>query len=860
MSTFSPSLRIELITTGTQAGTWGNTTNTNLGGLIESAIAGYTSVSVLATDQALTALNGAPDESRHMTLALTATTGAAFNVYAPPAEKTYVIYNASAYAATIFNSTVLGNTTAAGLGVSIPAGKTVTVWSDGTNFSFQNDHLSSLTLATPLAAASGGTGLTALGAGVATFLGTPSSANLRAAVTDETGTGALVFATSPTLVTPALGTPSSGTLTNATGLPVSTGISGLGTGVATALAVNVGSAGSPVVNGGVLGTPSSGTLTNATGLPVSTGISGLGTGVATFLATPSSANLAAAVTGETGSGALVFATSPTLVTPALGTPASGVMTNVTGLPVSTGISGLGTGVATALAVNVGSAGAPVVNGGVLGTPSSGTLTNATGLPVATGISGLGTGVATFLATPSSDNLRTAVSDETGTGSLVFATSPTLVTPALGTPSSAVLTNATGLPNAGLVNSAITINGNSVSLGGSTTVTATAANALTIGTGLTGSSYNGSTAVTVAIDSTVATLSGTQTLTNKTLTSPTLTSPTLTTPALGTPASGVMTNVTGLPVSTGISGFGTGVATALAVNVGSAGAPVVNGGVLGTPSSGTLTNATGLPIVAGTTGTLSVARGGTGVTTSTGTGSVVLSNSPTLVTPALGTPASGVMTNATGLPIDGGTTGTLPAARGGTGVTSSTGSGNVVLSVSPTFTGTPAAPTASVSTNTTQLATTAFVQAALQTLYPVGSIYINAGVTTNPATLLGFGTWTAFGAGRVMVGLNGSDALFDALEETGGSKDTTLVSHTHTATSTVSDPGHVHDLTFNSNLQTVGTASIALGDDLITSPLNGFIASAVTGITVATTVASAGSSATNANLQPYITVAMWKRTA
>jgi hypothetical protein len=96
------------------------------------------------------------------------------------------------------------------------------------------------------------------------------------------------------------------------------------------LAVNVGTAGAPVVNGGVLGTPSSGTLTNATGLPVATGISGLGSGVATFLATPSSANLAAAVTNETGSGALVFATSPTLVTPALGTPASGVVTNLTG--------------------------------------------------------------------------------------------------------------------------------------------------------------------------------------------------------------------------------------------------------------------------------------------------------------------------------------------------------------------------------------------------------------------------------------------------------------------------------------------------------------------------------------------------
>jgi len=74
--------------------------------------------------------------------------------------------------------------------------------------------------------------------------------------------------------------------------------------------------------------------------------------------------------------------------------------------------------------------------------------------------------------------------------------------------------------------------------------------------------------------------------------------------------------------------------------------------LGTPASGVATNITGLPIIAGTTGTLSVARGGTGVTTSTGTTNVVLSNSPTLVTPALGTPASGVLTNATGLPETG----------------------------------------------------------------------------------------------------------------------------------------------------------------------------------------------------------------
>ena len=75
---------------------------------------------------------------------------------------------------------------------------------------------------------------------------------------------------------------------------------------------------------------------------------------------------------------------------------------------------------------------------------------------------------------------------------------------------------------------------------------------------------------------------------------------------------------------------------------------------------------------------------------------------------------------------------------------------------------------------------------IQAVYPVGSIYINAAVSTNPATLLGFGTWAAFGAGRVMVGLDSGDSDFDTAQETGGSKTHTLSvselpSHTHTAT-------------------------------------------------------------------------------
>lgn len=146
MSTYSPDLRIELITTGDQAGTWGTTTNTNLAYVVEQAIAGYVSVSVISANQALTYINGgsstaALNQSVHASLALTTTTGANFAVYAPPASKQYTIYNASSYTATVYNSTVIGNTTAAGTGVAIPAGKTVTVWSDGTNFAAQNTHL-----------------------------------------------------------------------------------------------------------------------------------------------------------------------------------------------------------------------------------------------------------------------------------------------------------------------------------------------------------------------------------------------------------------------------------------------------------------------------------------------------------------------------------------------------------------------------------------------------------------------------------------------------------------------------------------------------------------------------------------------
>jgi hypothetical protein len=179
--------------------------------------------------------------------------------------------------------------------------------------------------------------------------------------------------------------------------------------------------------------------------------------------------------------------------------------------------------------------------------------------------------------------------------------------------------------------------------------------------------------------------------------------------------------------------------------------------------------------------------------------------------------------------------------------------------SPTFTGTPAAPTASPSNNSTQIATTAYIDAAITAvkgaLFPVGSIYTNATVSTNPGTLLGFGTWTAFGAGRVMVGFDSGNALFDTAEETGGAADATLPSHTHTATSTVTDPGHFHTYDKASNQISYDPGGETFNSHTVTNT-----STATTGITVATTTASAGTSGTNANYQPFITVYMWKRTA
>jgi hypothetical protein len=205
-----------------------------------------------------------------------------------------------------------------------------------------------------------------------------------------------------------------------------------------------------------------------------------------------------------------------------------------------------------------------------------------------------------------------------------------------------------------------------------------------------------------------------------------------------------------------------------------------------------------------------------------------------------------------------------------------------------FVGTPSAPTAAFGTNTTQIATTAFVQAALQLLYPIGSIYTNAINGSNPggAGLLNFGTWVAFGAGRVAVGFDAGNPLFDTAQETGGSADSVVVTHNHTLASTTHQHAgttaavgdHTHFFGPSGSFASSNNPDPPL-DRIVGDSGNGAAPTAfLQGInylqgagghdhafttgnnTVAPTVNNAGVTGVNANYQPYITVYMWRRTA
>jgi hypothetical protein len=178
--------------------------------------------------------------------------------------------------------------------------------------------------------------------------------------------------------------------------------------------------------------------------------------------------------------------------------------------------------------------------------------------------------------------------------------------------------------------------------------------------------------------------------------------------------------------------------------------------------------------------------------------------------------------------------------------------------SPTFTGTPTLPSGTIATtvadntdSSTKIATTAFVQSVktlvLQAVFPVGSIYTSYSVSTDPATVLGFGTWSAI-QGKVLAAYQSGDSDFGTAGGTGGSKDAVVVEHNHGIT----DPGHNHTVT------TSNTSTIASGNAI---PLNYLYTTRTTSTsTTGITINNEGVSGTGKNLQPYVTVHMWRRTA
>lgn len=280
-STYSSSLRVELIGSGDQAGTWGTTTDNNFAFIFDTAIAGINTVTISSVNQALTYVNGptstaALNQSIYAILKLNSA-AATSAIYAPPVSKQYIIWNNSSFTITIYNSTVIGNTTAAGAGIAIATGNKVMVWSDGTDFyavqaqnltgtlaivnggtgqttqqtainaltgaqtnnrvlrsDGTNSTLSQVVLTTDvtgtLPLANGGTGATTLaGAGIATLTGTET-------LTNKT-------LTSPTLTAPVLGTPSSGNLANCTFPTLNQNTSGTAAGLSATLALGSGGTG-----------------------------------------------------------------------------------------------------------------------------------------------------------------------------------------------------------------------------------------------------------------------------------------------------------------------------------------------------------------------------------------------------------------------------------------------------------------------------------------------------------------------------------------------------------------------------------------------------------------------------------------
>jgi hypothetical protein len=429
-------LGLALPVDGELTGTWGQVVNNSITSLLDTAVAGAATTSVASADWTLSTTSGAANEARAAILRPTGSPGVLRNIIAPSQSKAYIVQNQSNAAVVVKGSATTG--------VSIAAGKTALVAWNGSDFI----EITPSTISSTLPVATGGTGATTLtgvlkGNGTSAFTaatsGTDYSAGTSALATgilkSTTTTGALTIAVAAdfptlnqnttgtaanltsattlpsgmTLVAPILGTPASGTLTNCTGYTYAN-LSGTvptwnqnTTGTAAGLSTTL-----SIASGG----------TNSTATPTAGG-AGYGTGTA-------HAYTAAGTAGQvlTSQGAA----APTWTTL---TSSGGTVTSVSGTGTVSGLTLSGT---------VTSSGSLTLGGSITGflPTAGGTMTGA----ITFSAGQFGTNVNTFLTTPSSANLAAALTDETGSGAAVFATSPTLVTPVLGTPSSGTLSSCT----------------------------------------------------------------------------------------------------------------------------------------------------------------------------------------------------------------------------------------------------------------------------------------------------------------------------------------------------------------------------------------------------------------------------------